>query len=234
MKKLFAILLLIWGAQVSVFSQTADDIIDKHLDAIGGKEKLRKINTLIMEAKVVTPQFEFPMTFTKVHNKGFRMDLSVMGMDGWIIIRPDSGWMFMPFQGQTKPEAMPADQIKESIDQLDLSTVLCDYKEKGHTVEYLGMDDVEGTECHKLKVTTKTAKTIYYLIDPTSFYIVKQLSKEKAGGKEFDAEIKFSNYKEIEGGYRFPHNMESMNGPLEIVKVSINTPIDDSKFTAKI
>jgi hypothetical protein len=233
MKKLFAILLLIWGTQAFVFSQSADEIVDKHLAAIGGKDKLRNINSIIMEGKVVTPQVEFPMTFTKVHNKGFRMDLSVMGMDGWIIIRPDSGWMFMPFQGQTKPDAMPADQIKESIDQLDLSTVLCDYKEKGHAVEYLGMDDVEGTECHKLKVTTKSGKTFYYLIDPTSFYIVKQVSKEKAGGKEFDAEIKFSNYKEVEGGYHFPYNMESMNGPLEIVKVSINTPVDDSKFVIK-
>ena len=69
--------------------------------------------------------------------------------------------------------------------------MLCDYKEKGHQVEYLGMDDVEGTECYKLKVTSKNGKVSYYLIDPASNYIVRVLSKQKAAGKEVDAQVTF-------------------------------------------
>lgn len=233
MQKLVTILFLILGSQTLFFAQTADEIIDKNLKAIGGKEKLKSLNSIIMEGKVNAQGMEIPMSMIKVNNKGFRMDFSIMGMNAWVITRPDSGWVFMPFQGQTKPEAVPADQVKQSLDQLDLSSVLCDYKEKGHTVEYLGMDDVEGTECHKLKVITKNNKTIYYLIDPTSFYIVKMVSKEKAGGKEIDAEIKFSNYKEAEGGYIFAYTIESGNGPFEITKISVNTPVDESKFINK-
>ncbi|HEX5624984.1 MAG TPA: hypothetical protein VFX48_03125, partial [Saprospiraceae bacterium] len=173
---------------------------------------------------------EFPMTITIAHKKGFRLDFSVMGMDAWTIMRPDSGWSFMPFMGQTKPEAIPMEQIKEGESQLDLSSELCDYKEKGNMVEYLGLDDVEGTECHKLKATDKNGKITYYLIDPSSYLIVKSVSKQKAGGKEFEAETKFSNYKEVEGGFIFPHTMESMNGPVEMQKITVNAQIDDSKF----
>lgn len=211
-------------------AQTADDVISKYVAALGGKDKLTSINSVVMEGKVSAQGMEFPMTTTIVNHKGFRLDFSVMGMNAWMIMRPDSGWSFMPFQGQTKPEAIPVDQLKESVDQLDLSGLLLDYKEKGHTVEYLGLDDVEGTECHKLKVTSKSGKLTYFLIDPTSYYIVKTISKQKFGGKEFDAESKFSNYKEVEGGYVFPHTIESMNGPLDLTKVSINTPIDEAIF----
>ncbi len=211
-------------------AQTADDVISKYVAALGGKDKLTSINSVVMEGKVSAQGMEFPMTTTIVNHKGFRLDFSVMGMNAWMIMRPDSGWSFMPFQGQTKPEAIPVDQLKESVDQLDLSGLLLDYKEKGHTVEYLGLDDVEGTECHKLKVTSKSGKLTYFLIDPNSYYIVKTISKQKFGGKEFDAESKFSNYKEVEGGYVFPHTIESMNGPLDLTKVSINTPIDEAIF----
>jgi hypothetical protein len=232
MKKITAILTFLLGLQTLFFAQTADEIIDKYLKAMGGKEKLMHLNSVMMEGKVNAQGMEIPMSILKVNNKGFRLDFSVMGMDAYVITRPDSGWTFMPFQGQTKPEAVPADQLKESVDQLDLSTVLCNYKEKGHVIEYLGLDDVEGTDCHKIKVVSKTGKISYYLIDPASFYVVKMVSKEKAGGKEFDAEIKLSNYKEVDG-YVFPYTIDSGNGPFEITKISVNTPVDDSKFTVK-
>ncbi len=233
MKKLLSILILFLGLQTLFFAQTADEIIDKHLQAIGGKDKLKKLNSIIMEGKVNAQGMEIPMNTMIVNNKGFRLDFSLMGMDAWMIMRPDSGWSFMPFQGQTKPEAIPADQLKEGVDRLDLASELCEYKEKGHTVEYLGMDDVEGTECHKLKVLSKNGNTTYYLIDPKSFYTVKTINKVKAGGKEFDAETKFGNYKETEGGYVFPYTIDSGQGPLEITKITINAPVDDSKFTVK-
>ena len=233
MKKLVTILFLIIGSQSLFFAQTADEIIDKHLQAIGGKEKLKSLNSVIMEGKVSAQGTDITMSTMILNKKGFRLDFSLMGMEAWVIMRPDSGWSFMPFQGQTKPDAIPMDQLKESMDRLDLSSQLCEYKEKGNTVEYLGMDDVEGTDCHKFKVLSKNGKLTYFLIDPKSFYIVKAISKEKAGGKEFDAEVKFSNYKEVEGGYVFPYMIESNNGPFEITKITVNVPIDDSKFTVK-
>jgi hypothetical protein len=235
MKKLhfYFITMLLVASQVGS-AQTADEIIESHLKAMGGKEKLQSIQTLIMEGKVTGQGAEFPIT-TKIQNKkGMRVQFNIMGIDAFIIMRPDSGWTFMPFQGQTKPEAMPEDQIKAGSENLDISGSLCDYINKGHTVEYLGLDDVEGTECHKLKLINKDGKISYYLIDPVSHYMVRNIVKRNFGGKEMEVETDFSNYKEIEGGYIFAHSIKSQNGPMEITKITINAPIDPSTFEPKI
>lgn len=160
-----------------------------------------------------------------------RTDFSVMGMNAWMIMRKDSGWTFMPFQGQTKPEAVPADMLKETQDQLDLEGELVDYKEKGSTVEYLGMDDVEGTDCHKLKLITKAGNVHYYLIDPKTFYTVRRIAKQNAGGKEVEVQVDMGNYKEVEGGFIFPFTVTSMGGPVEMTKIVVNGTVDSAKFS---
>ncbi|MBK9270580.1 MAG: hypothetical protein IPM48_03195 [Saprospiraceae bacterium] len=215
----------------SMFAQNVDEIISKHITAIGGAEKIAALNSVVVEAKVNAQGMEIPITMTTVHNKGWRMDISLMGMNGWMIMRPDSGWMFMPFQGQTKPEALPQDALKEGMSQMDIQSVLFNYKEKGHDVSYLGMDDVEGTECYKLKATTKEGTVSYFLIDPASNYIVKTVNKRKAGGQEMEIESFFSNYKPVDGGYIMAHTITSQMGPLDIVKIRVNEDVPDSKFT---
>lgn len=234
MKIKFIALVTLIGLLFGTFiqAQTVDEIISKHIQAIGGADKISKLQSIIIDAKVNAGNgMEIPITLTRVHNMGMRMEINVMGMTGWVVMRPDSGWVFMPFQGQTQPEAMPQDALKEGVDQLDVQSELFNYKEKGHEISYLGMDDVEGTECYKLKVVSKNGNTNYYLIDPSSHYLVKSVSKRKAGGQEMEVESFFSNYKEVDGGYVFAHTITSQMGPMEIVKFTINSEVPKSKFT---
>ena len=118
--KIFLNLLIasILGISVSVSkAQTADEIVQKHLSALGGVEKLKSIKSVVMEGKITAPNMEIAVNMTTMHNKAWRMDIELMSMKGWMILRPDSGWVFMPFQGQTTPDAMTPDAIKEQLDQ---------------------------------------------------------------------------------------------------------------------
>ncbi len=215
------------------FSQSADELIEKHLQALGGKDKLQSLESVVMEGVVSAQGMEIPVTTTIVNKKGMRVDISVMGMDGWTVMRPDSGWSFMPFGGQTQPEPIPAEVLKESKDRFDLTGELCDYSKKGNKVEYLGLDDVDGTECHKLKCTNPEGKVSYYLLDPQKYLLVKTIMKSNAMGKEMEMETKYSNYKEVEGGYVFPYSIESQNGPIDMKKISVNVKVPASKLMLK-
>jgi hypothetical protein len=229
MKKIVAVVYLFLFV-LPVFSQSADEIIEKHLEAIGGKEKLKQLSTVVMEGNMTVMGAEIPVKLFLSHNKGMRVEISAMGMMGYIIFTPTEGWQYFPFQGQAAPEVQPAEVVKEAADQLDLQGLL-DYKEKGHQVEYLGKEDYEGTECHKLKVIYKGGSEATMFIDPQSFYLLKQITKTKATGQEVEQVQTFSNYTKLPEGYVFPYAQTGFGpGEVSFTKIEVNKLVDETLF----
>src|SRR5437868_11983612 len=105
-------------------------------------------------------------------------DISVAGMSDYFIVTPTSGTTFLPFQGQADPQPMPADALKEGQDQIDAQGVLLDYKAKGHTVELLGKETIDGAECYKVKVTLATGKVSTDYFNSTTGYLVRYITKQ--------------------------------------------------------
>ena len=215
---------------VFTFAQTAEEIVAKHIEAIGGAAAWKKVNSIYYEGKMTVQGAEVNVTLTALNGKGVRQNISVMGMTGYQIITPTAGWNFMPFQGQATPEAMTADELKESADDLDVQGKLVDYKSKGHTVEYLGKDDVEGTECFKLKITTKAGNVETVFIDPKSYYIVRSVVKKTANGQESDVQTDLSNYQKLPEGIVVPFSIKLSFGELVISKAEVNKQVDESTF----
>jgi hypothetical protein len=211
-------------------AQTADEIINKHIEAIGGAANWKKVNSVITAGSLTVQGAEVSITSTIVHNKGARQDISVMGMSGYTIVSPTAGWNLAPWNGQTTAEAMTAEDVKESQDQLDAQGTLIDYKTKGHTVESLGTEDIEGTECHKLKITLKSGKTETIYLDPKSFYMVRMTGKQKANGQEVEVTTTFANYQKLPEGIVIPMSVTLPFGEMTVSKVEINKPVDESIF----
>lgn len=212
-------------------TQTADEIINKYLQALGGQEKLKTIQTVVMEGSLSVQGFELPIKLSSVHNKGVRQDFSLNGMNGYSIITPTAGWNFNPFQGQTKPEPITADDINEGINQLDIQSPFIDYAAKGHAIELLEKEDIEGTECHKIRFTYKNGKEEFCFFDPSTFYLVRQKSKSKANGQEIELVSDLSGYSPNEQGYVFPMTIGSAMGTITMKSVKVNTAIAESLFT---
>jgi hypothetical protein len=210
-------------------AETVDEIINKHLQAIGGADAWKKVSALRMTGTATAQGSEIPITLTMVHEKGFRMDMTLMGMSGYQFITPTEGWSFMPFGGQQKPEAMTADDVKEAADDLDLQPLI-DYKQKGSTVVLAGKEDVEGTECYKIMLTSKRGNVKTYFIDPTSFYLIRSVDKIKANGQEHDQTTDFSNFQKLPEGVTLPMTIVSPMGPVTMKKIEVNPKIDESVF----
>ncbi|MFN6038612.1 MAG: hypothetical protein ACK452_09095 [Bacteroidota bacterium] len=219
---------LFYGATIKAQSQ--DEIIKKHIDAIGGAAAWAKVNSMKMEASMKMQGAEVKMTFLRVNKKASRQNISVMGMDGYIITTQNEGWTFMPFQGQTKPEPMTADDIKNAQDELNIQEEFISYKELGKKLEYLGKEDVDGTECYKFKMTNKDGKETSYFLDTESYYTIKQSSKVVADGKEMEAVVNFGNYKKLPEGIVCPMTIGAMWGDTEVTKIEVNPVIEDKEF----
>lgn len=215
---------------LSMFAQTTDEIIAKHVEAIGGKANWDKISSMRVEGKIKSQGIEINLVNTMINKKATRSDITLMGMSGYTIITNTDGWMFMPFQGQTKPEPMTADDVKSAQNQLDFHDEFLNYKEDGKVLEDLGKEDVDGTECFKLKLTNKNGESNTYYIDPADYMILKMTNKSTADGQEHESSTSFSNYKKMDEGVIIAMNISAEYGDLETVKVELNPTVDEAIF----
>src|SRR4051812_21913474 len=114
MKKITLLCLLLFT--VFVQAQTIDEIVSKHIAAIGGLDNWNKLKTMRMECLLKAGGADIKITLTQADKTGSRQDIDAMGMKGYSIVTPKEGWNFMPFQGQAKPEAITADDLKNAQD----------------------------------------------------------------------------------------------------------------------
>jgi hypothetical protein len=217
---------------LNTFAQTVDEVIDKHLEALGGKDKLAALKSVRMESNLSVQGMDIPVIITRVHNTGQRVDISAMGMEGYVINTPTAGWTYMPFMGQSAPEAMPADQVKEGEDELDLQSSFYNYQEKGHKFELLGKEDVDGTEAYKIKLTTKGGKERTLFIDTKNHYLIRTTVRATVMGQEQEVTYNYSNFKKTEEGYLFPYSINGAfgQGDMTVTKIEINKPVDEKLF----
>jgi len=232
MKKLIApgMMLFIAFQSMSVSAQDLNEIIKNHITAIGGADNWNKLKSMTSEMTMKAQGAEIKLVVNQVQKKAMRADIEVMGMSGYQIITDKEGWSFMPFAGQTKAEPSTADDVKSSQDQLDMIDQFITYKDYGKKIDYLGKDDVEGTDCHKISLTDKEGEITTFFLDASTYYVIKEVSKRKANGKEFEMTKTYSNYKKLDEGIVFPMLSGGDEGEMEITKVSINKPIDDTMF----
>lgn len=228
-KSMMAALFLAATVFTSAKAQTADEVVNKYITAIGGTEKLRAINSVVRKGTLNANGMKIPINSYTVNGKGMRQDYTVNGMTGFTILTSTDGWNYNPFMGQSKAEPMTADDVKKDQDELDATDDLLDYASKGTTVEYLGTDDVEGTECYKLKLTMKSGKEKTVYISTEDNMLVKTSEKVTANGQEQEASVMYSNYKEV-NGIKFAFAINSPFGPIDFDSIEINTEVDDALF----
>ena len=218
--------LMLFVAVANAGAQTADEIIAKHLAAIGGADNWKKIESVKKNCIRLSRGIEIPVTITVVQGKGYRYESTIGGMTNYSIITENEGWSFNP-RNQQKPDALPAESVKLSQDRLDIQGPLIDYKEKGYKVVYLGTDDVEGTECYKLKVTMPSGKEETIFIDASNYYLVRTVEKTRANGKEQSQTTTYGDYNRLPEGIIYPM---SVDGGLTIKTIEINKTVDDNIF----
>ena len=218
-------------ACTAVQAQNVDEIVKKHNEVVGGTAAWKKVSSIKYIGSMNAGGQEIPISLSTLDGKGTRFEMELMGTKGYSIITPTAGWSFFPFSnGQTKPEPMTADDLKQSQDELDIMDELMTYKDKGATLEYVGKDDVDGTECLKLKHTNKDAQVATLYIDPASYHIIKKVQKVKANGQEVDQATILGNFQKLPEGIVVPMSINAQGGELKITKVEVNTIKDESIF----
>ena len=218
------------------YSQTADELIAKNIEARGGMEKMKAIKTLRVTAK-----FEGGGGFTaSVGQENERPDLvretfSLQGMTAVQAYDGATGWQIQPFGGKKDPQLMGEDDLRDLLLDGDFDGPLVDYKEKGSKVEYLGHDVVDGDDALRLKVTLKNGDIIYDYLDPDTFIEIRREIQQFVRGSVRERVMGLGSYKPVAGGmYPFSISSGPKNNPeaqtTTVQKMEANVTIDPADF----
>ena len=215
-------------------AQTADELIKKNTDARGGIQKLKAIKSIKAAGKITPQGLEIPIILQQKRPAMVRMDATLQGKSQTVAYDGETGWKIDPFQGSSEPEKVAGDDLKDLQQQADFDGALVDYKEKGHTVELIGKEDMEGTPVYKLKLTLKNGDVRNIYLDAENYLELKVTSKRKTPGGEVEVEQYLGNFKPV-NGVVFPFSIENkVRGQavaqLTIEKIETDVAIDDSVF----
>ena len=216
-------------------AQTAEEIVDKHIKARGGMEKLKSIKTLRMTGKrEIQPGFAIPIVLEQMRPNKMRVDLTVQGMTGVLAYDGTSGWQLMPFQGKTDPEPMPDEMIKEFADDSDIDGAFVDWKAKGHKIELVGKEQVEGTDAYRVKLTKKGGDVVDTWFDAETYLDIKSVSRRTVRGTVQEIEAVTGDYKDV-GGMMMAHSFQfgEKGQPkltMTIDKIEVNPAVEEARF----
>ncbi|PSL25160.1 outer membrane lipoprotein-sorting protein [Dyadobacter jiangsuensis] len=235
-KSLFKLLafLIIACFTNSVSAQTVDDIIAKHVKAMGGA-KLGQLQSMKISAEMDIMNMKVPITTIIVQNKGFRSESTVQGMTVVQAVNGTTGWTINPMTGNTKPTALPEDAVKSLANETDL-TGLYNYKEKGYKVTLDGEEELSGAKVYKVTMTLPNNVRRINYISKDTFYILKIVAQTQVSGQDIMSENVQSDFRAVDGIY-YPFTSEvttsAMPGTkmgLKITALEVNPKIDPKIF----
>jgi hypothetical protein len=215
-------------------AQTVDEVIDKYMAALGGKDKLLSLTSVYMEGVSVRQGNEINHKVYKVQDKLYRTDVD-FGMGKFIIIAtPDKGWQ-SNFRNGGALEPMTAEVLKGFSTEMDCQGPLVNYAAKGHKAELAGKEAVDSIDCFKIKLTSKTGKEIYYWIDAKTYLIHQSSQKVKGrGDTDIDLVTVYSDYKAVDG-IQFAFTATAKGGAMgggsiNYEKIETNKPVDEKLY----
>src|SRR5258707_7925845 len=235
--RLFAITLLL-SMPAAVGAQTADEIVKKTLDARGGIEKIKAVQSQRISGHVSFTQ-DMEGTFVVELKRPLKMHVEI-SVGGQKFIRvydgKSSGWMINPFAESKDVQPLSSEDLKNISDESDFDGPLVDYKDKGNQIELAGKGNLDDKPVYRLKVTNKNRDIRVYFFDASSFLLLKWEGIRKTGGQDLPWESFFSDFHEVQG-LKYPFRIDQgspgtdIKQTLTAEKFEIDPQIDDSRFT---
>jgi outer membrane lipoprotein-sorting protein len=226
-----------------VYSQTADEIVEKHLAAMGGRAALAKITSRVTTGtiSVSTPGGDLSGSievYNKVPNKSrtlVKIDGSQLGI-GQIVqdqrFDGTSGYVIDSLNGNRE---MTGDQL-DAARASTFPSPLMKYKDEGSKVEMLGREKAGDRDAYVLKLTPKAGPSARLFIDAETYVLARTVITVNVPqvGADVEQTVNVSDYHDVDG-VKVPFQIRSSNQFQTIsvmtTKVEHNTSIDDAMFS---
>ena len=242
MTRLIAGIAVLLVSATPAIAQTADEIVEKHLAAIGGREALGRLRTRVSTGKVTvtTPVGDLAGTveaFAKAPDKSrtlIKVDVSALGAG---IVTNDqrfdgtSGYIIDTLNGNREITGAQLDALKNN----GFPTAWLDYKTRGHAVVLAGKETLGDRPVFVLEVTPKTGPKTRSWLDAETYLILKtSVTVDAPPLGPVEQIMEFGDYRTVDG-VKVPFLVKSINSLQTVTgvltDVKHNVEIDEASFS---
>ncbi len=222
------------AVEIKESSKTSDavsaaSVIDGFLTAIGGKEEVKKFNTLKASFTMEIQGMSLKGTDTKMAPNKQHTEIKMGEMK--VMEKVFDGTKGFQAQSGQKKE-MDEKDIKEAQDEKALIPQLY-YISQDYQVLYIGTDKVGNEEAYKLKVTAPSGKVSVEFYSTKSGLLIRDESAMEGPGGEITIIADYSNYKKA-GNILLPFTTVRSFGEQEMTytidEVQVNEGVTDADF----
>ena len=229
LRKLSLIVLAGLVGSATCCAQSAEEIVAKNIQAIGGKDLIASTKSLVITATVEAFGQELPTTTTILNGKGFRSETNFQGQSIINCVKPDGAWAQNPPAGVTSPTASPDNEAKMVKSRVYI-VPLAYYTEDGGKLELLGKDTAD----YKIKFTNNNGVNSIYYININTYLLDRADLEILQQGQTVPVTQTFSDYQKVDNGLMLPFKMgqELPQFSMNIVtkKVEVNKDVDPAIF----
>ncbi len=212
---------------------TADEVIARSVEAQGGLQRIRAVQTVRMTGSMSGGALEMPMTLEFTRPNRFRAEQTVRGQRTVQGYDGRQAWVIPP--GGRRAQVLPPEAATQMAQRADFEGPLVDYKAKGSQAELVGRERLEqGGDAYRIKLTHADGQSEFYLVDARSWLLVRVEAKRTVQGRAIEGETRLSDYRES-GGWKWPMVINSSvkgmpEQTITFSKVEVNPPLDEQRF----
>jgi hypothetical protein len=235
------VLALLLGCVRLAAAQTADEIIEKHLAALGGRAALNNLKTRSMKGtiSVSTPVGELtgPVEIlNEVPNKSrtfIQLDLSSLGLGKAVQDQRFDGTTGYAVDSVQGNRDITGDQLEVMKNALFPSPFL-NYKEKGATIEFAGKEKAGDRDAYVLSAKFNAGPAVRHYIDAATYLPIKTVMKvtvPQVGEVEQITET--SDFRDVDGvkvPFKIKTGTSIQTVLITFTQVEHNKPIDAALF----
>lgn len=229
--KNIAILLIVLSCSLPAISQTADQIIAKYIQSIGGADVVKGIQSICMESSSKMMGLNITTKTTILNGLGFKTETTAMGNKQVACYTNSSGWIK---EKNNKAEIMPEEQYEMGKSQIFIGSPFIDYAAQGYKITFIGKEKVDGKSANRIRMTRKNFTSDYWF-DTSGGFLIKAFITTQMEGKEVEITMLYSEYTKTKIGYVMPLVTETKMGFMfsmtnHITKYTIDEPVSESVF----
>ena len=224
------LLALVAGLTVSAQAQDAKGLLDKMIQAQGGRAALAAVkdSTTSGSLEMVQMGMNGSVTMYQKEPDKIRIDIEIMGMVITQAFDGQKAWMTNPQSGST--EEMPETQAASMRRQALGNDSLLNPDKYGISYVLKPKEKVGDKEYFVLEQTYKDGTKATMYIDPGTYLIYKAKAKtQDMTGADVEGETVFEDYKK-EGDLMVAHKMIVYQGGAEFIRMTFTKVVNNSKL----